>query len=71
MSTEATPLDYVDATGMLWIMAACGHRCGGGVTLGEKIACCPNCRLVLAVVGSVPVVYPERVPRAEDKKVLR
>jgi hypothetical protein len=54
--------DYVDASGTQWIMAACGHRCGGGVSLGDKIAACPNCRLLLAVVGRVPVVYPERLP---------
>lgn len=55
-------MDYVDEQGMQWIMAACGHRCGGGVTLGQKIALCPNCRLIMSVSGSVPVVYPERLP---------
>ena len=55
------PLDYVDAQGTQWVMAACGHRCGGGVQVGEKIAACPNCRLLLQIVGRIPVVYPERV----------
>ena len=55
-------LDYVDAHGTQWVMAACGHRCGGGVQVGQQIAACPNCQLILQVVGRVPVVYPERLP---------
>jgi len=59
---EMEALDYVDTHGTQWVMAACGHRCGGGVQVGEKIAACPNCRLLMAVCGPVPVVYPDRLP---------
>lgn len=59
---QEKPLDYRDASGILWIMAACGHRCGGGVSLGQKIALCPNCRLLVRIQGKVPVVYPDRIP---------
>jgi hypothetical protein len=55
-------LDYVDVHGCQWIMAACGHRCGGGVTPGDKIALCPNCQLLVQLGTSVPVVYDERIP---------
>lgn len=56
------PMDYVSAAGTLWVMAACGHRCGGGVTLGARIALCPNCRLRVSIGEKVRVVYPERLP---------
>lgn len=59
------PLDYVDEHGTQWIMAACGHRCGGGVTEGQLIALCPNCRLLAQLGSTVQVVYPERLPREE------
>ena len=62
-----TSLDYVDAQGIQWIMSASGHRCGGGVRLGEKIALCPNCRLLLQVTGKVAILYPERCPETEKE----
>ena len=59
---QTRTLDYVDDHGMQWVMAACGHRWGGGVQVGQQIAACPNSHLILQVVGRVPVVYPERLP---------
>jgi hypothetical protein len=64
--TDGKPLDYVDAQGVQWVMAACGHRCGGGVHVGQKIALCPNCRLHVMLYGSVPVVYEDRLPRLPE-----
>lgn len=60
MDQEA-PMDFVDDNGVQWVMAACGHRVGGSVKPGDKIAMCPNCRF-LNRFQRVEVVYPERLP---------
>jgi len=57
---DGKPLDYVDDEGRQWVMAACGHRVGGGVKVGDKITLCPNCSFLVRF-KSVPVVYPERM----------
>ncbi len=57
---DGKPLDYVDNEGIQWIMAACGHRTGGGVKVEQKIDLCPNCRFLLGF-HAIPVVYPERL----------
>ena len=59
--SDNKPMDYVDEDGVQWVMAACGHRAGGSVTPGDKIAACPNC-MFLARFGGFEVVYPERLP---------
>ena len=61
LAEDGRPLDYVDGDGVQWVMCACGHRAGGGVHVGDKRVLCPNCAL-LARFGSIPVVYPERLP---------
>ena len=59
---DGKPFDYVDDDGVQWVMCACGHRAGGGVKVGDKIAMCPNCRFIGMVTGSVDIVYPHRLP---------
>lgn len=67
LHTDGKPLDYQDDTGMWWIMAACGHRCGVGTQMPSKhIPICPNCRLLIHVTHSIPVVYEDRVGRLEE-----
>ena len=61
LAEDGRPLDYADDSGVQWIMCACGHRAGGDVKPGDKIALCPNCAF-LARFGSIAVVYPERLP---------
>ena len=61
LAEDGKPLDYVDGDGTQWVMCACGHRAGGGVHVGDKMALCPNCMFV-SKFGSIPVVYPERLP---------
>lgn len=58
---ENNELDYVDDDGTLFVMCACGHRVSGSVSLGDKIALCPNCAF-LARFGPVKIVYPDRLP---------
>ena len=54
-------LDFFDEDG--WhIMAACGHRVGGAVSLGDKIALCPNCQFLMRF-HAIPIQYPERLPK--------
>ena len=54
-------LDYQDKDGNWWVMAACGHRVGGTVKVGDKIALCPNCRLA-GRFHNIEIPYPERLP---------
>ena len=62
-STEdGKPMDYVDDSGTQWVMAACGHRVGGAPKPGDKIAMCPNCKVLIRLFQSIPVKYPERLP---------
>ena len=61
LAEDGKPMDFVDGDGVQWVMCACGHRAGGGVHVGDKMATCPNC-MFLSKFGSIPVVYPERLP---------
>ena len=61
LAEDGKALDYVDGKGIQWIMCACGHRAGGGVHVGDRMALCPNC-MFLSKFGRIPVVYPERLP---------
>ena len=65
LASDGRPLDYQDDQGVQWIMAACGHRVGGAVKLGDKVLLCPNCRFLVRF-QSIKVVYPERMPALED-----
>lgn len=60
LAEDGKPLDYVDDEGIQWVMAACGHRVGGGVKLGEKINLCPNC-MFLGRFQTIPIVYLQRL----------
>ena len=61
LAEDGKPIDHIDADGVQWVMCACGHRAGGGVKPGDKIALCPNCAF-LAQFSIIAVVYPERLP---------
>ena len=69
LAPDGKPFDYVDETGTQWVMAACGHRVGGGVKVGQKINLCPNCRFLMGF-QDVPIVYPERA-NIETIQVLK
>jgi len=69
LAEDGKPLDYVDKASVQWVMCACGHRAGGGVRVGDKMAMCPNC-MFLSKFGGIPVVYPERLPDSVGVVVL-
>ena len=64
MMSDDKPMDYVDDDGTQWVMCACGHRVGGSVEPGDKIALCPNCYFLVRF-GAVEIVYPERLPEEQ------
>jgi hypothetical protein len=61
-SGETSPGDYIDAHGHHHIMCACGHWVTTAQPLGTKIALCPNCAFQLRFGGSIPCVWPDRMP---------
>jgi hypothetical protein len=63
---EPELMEYTDDKG-LHVMCACGHYASGAIKPGDKIAMCPQCRL-LAYFQKIPSVYPQQMPQGTSLK---